>query len=139
MTEVVKYVADDGTEFDDECDCREYEWQQSVEGAEYTLLNGNFTVLDNGNNHSYDDAEYIFIPNLRAVKQLYNAWDGDFVSTYRPEFLDRAWNYTGDFNCETGLWAYDWDREDWFHLGSKIAELQKQANEVMARINGIGV
>ena len=26
MTEIIKYVADDGEEFDDEYDCRVYEW-----------------------------------------------------------------------------------------------------------------
>ena len=34
-----------------------------------------------------------------------------------------------------GLYAYDHDREEWYHVGEKIAELQDMADQAMEVIN----
>ena len=43
MTEVTKYIADDGTEFDDEYDCLEYEFEQNVKGGK-SLVTGSYML-----------------------------------------------------------------------------------------------
>lgn len=137
MKEITKYIADDGTEFEYEDECQEYEWKLNLGDPEFVLMNGHYSVLDPLETKSYEDAEFIFIPNLKSVEKLWHAWDCDLVGTYRPEFLDCAWVASGDYDCECGLWAYDWDRENWYHVGKRLAELQNMADECMRRVNGV--
>ena len=134
MMEITKYVADDGTEFDDEYDCREYEWQQTFDRTiQFVLLDGRRRRLDPVETSSYEDTWFIFIPNETAYHQLRRAWDGDWIDTCSPNFL---WDNTPKF----GLWAYDEgiNRNDgWYHVGDYIQSFQTMADEVMAVINGV--
>lgn len=130
MTEIIKYVADDGTEFDDEYDCREYEWQQGTKDAEYVLLSHNFKILPKDRPSSYDDACYIFLPTEESIQKLLDNWDCEMISTYSPGVL----HYMS--KNELGLYAWDEDREEWYHLGKKLDELSKQAKSAMEAING---
>ena len=137
MEEIIVYRANDGTDFDDEYECMEYEWKTNIgDNPEFRLLNGNYQELCPHLPKAYEDAEFIFIPNLRAAKKCYYAWDDDITEQTRPVFLDRAWRVNGVFECELGLWKWDWDNEDWFHIGSRIAELQQFADKAMEVING---
>ena len=69
MTEVTKYIADDGTEFDDEYDCLEYEFEQNVKDGEWTLLDNKLKVLHNDQRRSYKDCWYIFLPLASLLKR----------------------------------------------------------------------
>lgn len=130
MTEIIKYVADDGEEFEDEYDCRVYEWGCAIQDAKFVLLNGDFQKLVIDEPRSYDLAEYIFIPSEKDARKLYDAWDSDLTEVYRPDFL--AYYDTPDL----GLWAYDWDTEKWYHMGNHIREEEKRADKCMEVING---
>ena len=130
MTEIIKYVADDGTEFDDEWDCRKYEWEQGTKDAEYVLLSHNYKVLPKDDPNSYDDAFYIFVPTEESVLKLLSNWDAEMISTYSPN----VFCYTR--NNELGLYAWDENKEEWYHLGKKLDELSKQAELAMQAING---
>ena len=130
MTEIIKYVADDGTEFDDEWDCRRYEWEQGTKDAEYVLLSQNYKVLPKDDPNSYDDAFYIFVPTEESIHKLLDNWDGEMISTYSPNVLC----YTQ--RNELGLYAWDEDKEEWYHLGNRLDELAKQAKLAMQAING---
>ena len=134
MIEIIKYVADDGTEFDDEYDCREYEWQQSFDRTiQFVLLDGRRRRLDPIETSSYEDVWFIFIPNETAYHQLRRAWDGNWIDACSPNFL---WDNIPKF----GLWAYDEgiNRDDgWYHVGDYIQSFQTMADEVMAVINGV--
>lgn len=131
MREVSYWEADDGTVFEDESECREYEWKQNVEDCTnlYTLLDSNREKLDPLEPGSYDDCYYIFVANEFARKKLQVIWDDDVIGVYAPDFLS-------GYNFTPGLWAFDDDRDEWYHLGEKIAELQDIADSCMAVVNG---
>lgn len=132
MTEIIKYVADDGTEFEDEWDCRLYEWQQDLGDPKFFLLNDKRKLLDPKDSKSYEDAYFLFIPDNSALRQLRNIWNDDFIDALCPNFL-----YEDDAPC--GLWAYDEDinrNDGWYHMGKFIEEKTKLANECLAIING---
>lgn len=132
MQEIIIYRADDGTDFEDEWDCKHYEWQQSCESAEYTLLDCHFQILPTKDTNSYEDACFIFIPTQASAFALSNNWDTEMISTYCPAFLP----WRGDQTVELGLWAWDEDLEKWYHLGKKVDELNQLATKAMDAING---
>lgn len=132
MTEIVIYRADDGTEFEDEWDCRHYEWQQSCGNEDYTLLGCHFQILPNEETNSYEDACFIFVPTQRSAFALCANWDTDMIGADCPSFLP----WRGDQTIELGLWAWDEDLERWYHLGKKVEELNKMATAAMDAING---
>lgn len=132
MQEIIIYRADDGTDFEDEWDCKHYEWQQSCEKAEYTLLDCHFQILPTEDTSSYEDACFIFVPTDASAFALSNNWDTDMINADCPSFLP----WRGDQTIELGLWAWDEDLEKWYHLGQKIDELTKLATKAMDAING---
>jgi hypothetical protein len=135
MTEIIKYIANDGTEFDDKYDCKKYEWKQALKNPEFKLLNDDYEILDPCDSKSYSNAAFIFIPNPSAVKSLWFAWNSDIVGEYCPDFIDNAWRRYDEFECECGLWAYDWDSEEWYHVGKRLTKMTEIANKCMEKIN----
>ena len=132
MIERIIYEADDGTEFDYEEDCLEYEWGLKLgDNIQFSLLGRRKNKLNPKDYSSYEDAWFIFVPNETAFKQLQNAWDGNYIDTCYPPFL---WDDVHKY----GLWAYDENicREGWYHVGDYLQALQREADEVMAVING---
>ena len=132
MQEIIIYRADDGTDFEDEWDCKHYEWQQSCESADYTLLSHNFQILPIDDTNSYEDACFIFVPTQASAFALSNNWDSEMVSTCSPSFLP----WREDQTIELGLWAWDEDLDNWYHLGKKVDELTQLATKAMDAING---
>lgn len=132
MQEITIYRADDGTDFEDEWDCKHYEWQQSCAEAEYTLLDYRFRILPANETNSYEDVFFIFIPTDASAFALSSNWDIDMINADCPAFLP----WRGDQTIELGLWAWDEDDEKWYHLGKKIDELTQIANKAMDAING---
>ena len=132
MTEIIIYRADDGTDFEDEWDCKHYEWQQSCESAEYTLLGDHFQILPTDKIDSYKYASFIFVPTQASAFALNAHWDIDIIDADCPGFLP----WRGDQTIELGLWAWDEDLEKWYHLGKKVDELTQMANKAMDAING---
>lgn len=132
MIERIIYEADDGTEFDYEEDCLQYEWGLKLgNNPQFSLLSHKKKKLDPKSYSSYEDAWFIFIPNATAFRQLQDAWDGNYIDTCRPSFL---WDDTP----RLGLWAYDESicRDGWYHVGEYIQKIQSEADEVMAIVNG---
>ena len=132
MIERIIYEADDGTEFDYEEECLQYEWGLKLgDNPQFSLLGHKKQKLDPKNFSSYEDAWFIFIPNATAFHQLQSAWDGNYIDSCRPYFL---WDDTP----RLGLWSYDEGicRDGWYHVGEYIQKLQYEADEVMAVING---
>lgn len=132
MTEITIYRADDGTDFKDEWDCLHYEWKQSCKDAEYTLLGNRCQILPADKTGSYEDAIFIFVPTLQSALALSANWDTDMIGVDCPPFLP----WRDDQTIELGLWAWDEDIEEWYHLGKRVDELTKLANRVMNAING---
>jgi hypothetical protein len=131
MIERIIYEADDGTEFDFEEDCLQYEWGLKLgDNIQFCLLGRKKNKLNPKDYTSYEDAWFIFVPNETAFKQLQNAWDGNYIDTCYPPFL---WDDVHKY----GLWAYDENicREGWYHVGDYLQALQQEADEVLAIIN----
>lgn len=128
MTEVTKYIADDGKEFDDKYDCLEYEFEQNVKDGKWTLLDNKSRILDNAECRSYEDCWYIFLPTGNVAEALMNAWDEDMIGCYTPRFLR-------EHDFKPGLWAWDESEDDWYHVGDRINKYQELADRVMAEIN----
>lgn len=130
MKEVTYWEADDGTQFEYEDECREYEWKQKVEENEdrFFLLDSGKDKLDPYDTASYDDTYFIYIPNKSSAKVLYDIWDSDITGVYPPDFLS-------NYDLTPGLWAFDDTCDEWFHLGERIAELQDIADKCMEKIN----
>ncbi len=132
MTEITIYRADDGTDFEDEWDCQHYEWQQSCKDADYTLLGSHFQILPADETNSYEEVYFIFIPTQASAFALSNNWDTDMIGADCPPFLP----WRGDQTIELGLWAWDEDIEEWYHLGKRVDELTQLATRAMNAING---
>ena len=131
MEEIIIYRADDGTDFDDEYDCRFYEWQCSVkdeQSPQVVLMDVNYKRLPLDHTDSYNDVYYIFIGDERSAHFLADIWDCDMVDTYRPDFLCR-------YTVKTGLYAWDEENEKWYHLGDKLEEIQREADRCMRTVN----
>ena len=127
MEEVTYWRADDGKIFDDEDDCRDYEFSlnaKALEGRVF-LLDRYCRPLPLTDYNSYTDAYFIFMVDDSAWSDLYDAWP-DFDS-YFPHDLHDA---------DAGLWAYDDHEDNWYHMGKKIADLQSTADKCMKSING---
>ena len=133
MQEIIIYRADDGTDFEDEYDCREYEWQQTFDSnIQFVLLDGKRRRLDPVKTSSYENVWFIFVPNGTAYQQLRKAWDNEWIDPCSPDFLL-------DNTPKFGLWAYDESisRDDgWYHVGDYIQRFQTMADGLLAVING---
>ena len=126
MTEIIKYIADDGTEFDDEQECVEYEFScnaESMEGRVW-LFDSRQRPLDLREYGSYEDAYYIFLADDNAYETLENLWP-DFCC-YFPRDLRGA---------KKGLWAFEEDFDHWYHMGDRIRALEAEADGCMIHIN----
>lgn len=135
MTEITKYVADDGVEFDDEWDCRQYEWEQGFNGEPlYQMLGAYYERLDPKDSGSYEDPWFLFFPSHESIRQCQEMWDCDIVDCYIPKFLDPNRHHYTEIDC--GLWAYDEDTENWYHLGKRIEKLTAIANKCLETVNG---
>jgi hypothetical protein len=130
MREEIRWIAEDGTIFDDECECREYEWKESTASATFTLLSDGFRILPVDETKSYEDCWYIYLPTEKSVRQIVQCWDTDLIGAYLPDPFINVWD------VDTGLWAYDTDDDSWYHLGNRLAGLQSIANSCMDAING---
>lgn len=127
MEEVVYWRADDGKIFEDEDECREYEFGLAAEelDGQVFLLDTHFHKLPLSNYHSYTDAYYIFLTEDDTWSDLYDRWP-DFDS-YFPRELHHA---------KAGLWVYDDAVDSWYHMGQRIAELQSVTDDCMKVVNG---
>ena len=128
MRELHLYVADDGTEFEDEQECLAYETEQSAKKlkGKVVLLNAGFKVIPLGTLADWDRAFFIFAKDVSALHELRDVWDCDLTGSYPPDFLN------GD---TAGLFAYDEDYDNWYHMGTRIQEIQALADKAMSVIN----
>lgn len=133
MQEVIRYIADDGTEFEYEDDCLTYEWGIKTKGASYTLLGRNYEVLNNAESVSYEDCWYIFLPSEKSAQQINDVWDYNVIGMEAPRFL---WGKYYHDMPNLGLWAYEEDNNTWYHVGNRMKELETMANKCMDAING---
>lgn len=128
MRELHLYVADDGTEFEDEQDCLAYETAQTAKTlkGKVVLLDADFKVIPLDILEEWDKAYFIFVKDVSALHELRDVWDWDLTGLYPPDFLN------GDI---AGLFAYDDDADGWYHVGTFLQEIQALADKAMSVIN----
>ena len=128
MRELHLYIAEDGTEFEDEQECLAYETAQSAKTlkGKVALLDADFKVIPLDILEEWDRAYFIFVKDVSALHELRNVWDWDLTGLCPPGFL---------FEDTAGLFAYDDDADDWYHMGIRLQGLQTIADKAMKIIN----
>lgn len=128
MRELHLYIADDGTEFEDEQECYAYETEQSAKKlkGKVVLLDEQFRPIPLESLADWDKTFFIFAKDVSALHELRGVWDWDLTGLCPPDFL---------FEDTAGLFAYDEDRDTWYHMGTRLQEIQSIADEAMSVIN----
>ena len=123
MEKIVKYVAFDGTEFDYEEDCADYEFEvKAKECIEY------FTLYDRNrkpikfcaDDEVLCDVFYIVIKDEKAFSFL-DDWMidcGCYSTIGRSAYNQNIKNYVG-------LWMWDEQEEDWKHWETEMSKMRE--------------
>ena len=128
MTELHLYVADDGTEFEDKEECLRHETgcrAQELKGH-VALLDENFRLLPLSDLSQWENAWFIYAKDIQALRNLSDLWDWDLTGMKPPLFL---------FADTPGLFAYDEIIDEWYHVGTRLQEIQSIADQAMKTIN----
>lgn len=127
MEEVTYWRADDGKTFEDEDECREYEfgiYAKELEGRVFLLdRQGSILPLDEYGN--YAEAYFIYLADDDAWSDLQDRWPS--FDSYFPREL---------WSAEAGLWEFDDSDDSWNHVGQQMRRLQETAEMCMKSING---
>ena len=128
MTEIHLYVADDGTEFEDEEECRRHEAGCQAQGLKgrVVLLDENFRPIHLSDLSQWENAWFIYAKDIQALLDLSDIWDWDLTGMSPPRFL---------FADKPGLFAYDETIDGWYHMGTRLQEIQSIADKAMKTIN----
>lgn len=128
MRELHLYIAEDGTEFEDEQECLAYEAAQSAKKlkGKVVLLDRQFKSIPLDNLAEWENTFFIFTKDVSALHELRAVWDWDLTGLYPPDFL---------FEDTAGLFAYDEDNDNWYHVGPRLQTLQTIADKAMKSIN----
>lgn len=123
MEKIITYVAFDGTQFDDEDECVEYEFLESAK--EYT---DGFTLYNEArepikisfNGNALDETSFIIIKEARAIPFL-DDWMADncFYET-----IGKVANRLNIENC-IGLWIWDGKEETWRHWETEMEKMRE--------------
>ena len=127
MTELHLYIADDGTEFEDEEECLRHEagcQAQELKGV--VLLDDNFKTIPLSDLSQWENAYFIYVKDIQALRDLSDVWDWDLVGISPPRFL---------FADRAGLFACDENQDRWYHMGTRLQEIQSAADQAMKTIN----
>lgn len=121
MKVITKYVAEDGTEFENEQDCFNYENERCLTNIknEIVVLNGNYNHYKNW--WDYDSTQFY---GLRFA--THNAYC-IFRNVYETECM--PWNCHVDYDQQPELvgttWIFSTDDDKWHCLEADIAQAQK--------------
>ena len=127
MTELHLYIAEAGTKFEDEEECLRYEagcQAQELKGV--VLLDENFRPLPLSDLSQWENAHFIYAKDIQALRDLSDIWDWDLTGISPPRFL---------FADTPGLFAYDGTIDEWYHMGTRLQEIQSVADQAMKTIN----
>lgn len=106
----VIYIADDGTEFNDECDCEQYEWLQSHKDLEKVLFY-NSNGIQHKNYFSqddYDTTDKIIVQTDSALNDLKCLADYTGFCSYGDITSCGTWV----FSYDTGNYGFIKESED---------------------------
>ena len=88
MTELHLYIAEDGTEFEDEEECLRHEVGCRAQGLKgVVLLDENFRPLLLSDLSQWENAWFIYVKDIQALRDLSDVWDWDLTGIRPPRFL----------------------------------------------------
>ena len=121
MKEITKYIADDGTEFEDEDECLYYERTEkmkTIKGVKFFFGNGeeitNYSSLEDLLNRSY----FIKITDENDFDKFEEIISDEFGGDYWADGWD-------SLRGETGLFYYDEDFERWMSWDEQYDKLRE--------------
>lgn len=120
MTELHLYVADDGTKFEDEEECLQYEAENRAKELKgrVVLLDNLFRPIPLPDLSQWENACFIYAKDVQALR--------DLTGINPPHFL---------FEDKAGLFSYDENSDKWYHMGTRIQAIQYLADRAMKIIN----
>jgi len=121
MTTEIKYYADDGTEFDNEEDCRFYEDEFSEAMRSVVFLDAGYNILTRLEDIE-SKTEYIFIKDATEAKNLF-ARLYNMISLWMPEC---------PYNDGACL-ALDYDG-DWFNLTATAVDYANKIESIVFKV-----
>ena len=115
MKKVSYYEADDGTKFEDERECFDYEFKQKIKdimGKDLKLFNENREEITDCSFESVYDAFAIQVLTIKGAKFLV-----EWANEYGVESPFDSWDIENKDEDLLGTWVYDaFDRGGWTHL-----------------------
>lgn len=121
MEQIIKYVAFDGKEFDDEDDCFNYEWLPKAT----EMMNEHFTLYDKCKEKietiHFNDIDGVFFVNIKTLEglQFFHKWSDDYG--VESPFC------RGDYEDESKLGIWGWEPLGW---GGGWCHLTKMKNSI---------
>lgn len=111
MIKQITYIADDGTQFDDEWECHEYEVELHAKKHKNAILlfdkYGEPLPLTSG---GMDNTHFLVIKTDEAAQFLRDTYDS----------IELPWEY--DEESVSGAWYYDWRVDGWRTMDSYLKE-----------------
>lgn len=123
MEKIIMYVAFDGTKFDDEDECLDYEFEKRAENYinYFTLYNHNRKPLKfSADKYLIDSTCYIVIKDEKAVSFL----DDWMIECGCYTTIGKAADIANLEN-RVGLWMWDDPEENWKHWETEIAKMRE--------------
>ena len=129
MKEIITYTyeAFDGTIFEDEDECREYEIKEKAKTVSLTMLDHKWNVLDNNKEESFECAFAIIVnkqEDIDFIKEI--AREQGYTSPW-----ERGWGRKGDCEEKLGIYVYDEDNDRWVNFDDKFAEIKDIYNRCL--------
>lgn len=107
MEKIISYRSWDGIMFDDEDECREWEWKTTHEPKSICFRDEDFMPYGA---ESYaevemacDAADYIEIANIKG-------WAEDL------DWLGECWGFVHNGIMHPGTYKFDWDKQKWIEV-----------------------
>ena len=123
MEKIITYVAFDGTQFDDEDECVEYEFLESAKEYPdgFALYNeAREPIKISFNEDALNETKFVIIKEARAVPFLDN-W---MIDNYFDETIGRVVNRLNIENC-IGLWIWDSEEYTWKHWETEMSKMRE--------------
>lgn len=116
---ICRYFADDGTEFDNEEECLEYEKEQELNSLESPYM------WDENGNPTDDVARAYYVKTTKeAQSKAFYLMSKDIELSY-PNDLYKC-NEKEEKSFNIGSWGYDDICDSWFKVGDEIKKLKSQ-------------
>ena len=124
MKEVSYWLADDGTRFEEERECFEYEFKQKAQtlvGKELKLFNDKREEITDYDFNSIYDAFAVQVLTIEGARFLV-----DWAYDYGVESPFSHWDIGNQDEDLLGAWVYDaFDRGGWTHLDKFKREIDE--------------